>query len=385
MNMPHRLREASLGLALTPLVLLVALCCLLLFTGTGTALETEGTVQVSIDVSTAEPDALGTAPTEPAAPTPPPTVQFNEAPGRPETMYTVVRGDSLSAIAKRFLGDPMRYWELVEANKHRYPSITKNPDLIHPGWELIIPGSRSQAASSPYSEATPGIGIVRVDTSLNIRSGPWGSIIGSFNDADTVDIIGQEGDWYKIRHNGGVAYVHVNYIHTATRAAGTTPVNNPHHDPDPTLNTPSGDNEPVTPGAGRFGAAPCSPMPTRVSSEFGWRTHPTLGTRRHHDGIDLPIPNGTRLNALGDGTVIATGYESGGGRYIRIRYDNGLESFYCHLQSVSVRPGQRVAMGQEVSRSDNTGAYTTGAHLHMGIKRNGVYINPRSTGIPLPR
>ncbi|RCK80548.1 MAG: hypothetical protein OZSIB_3294 [Candidatus Ozemobacter sibiricus] len=40
-------------------------------------------------------------------------------------------------------------------------------------------------------------------------------------------------------------------------------------------------------------------------------------------------------------------------------------------------------MGQEIARSDNTGQWTTGPHLHMGIKRNGQYINPR-TVLKLP-
>lgn len=133
---------------------------------------------------------------------------------------------------------------------------------------------------------------------------------------------------------------------------------------------------------GRFGASP-SPGATRVSSEFGMRTHPISGQRRMHNGIDLPMPNGTRLNALGDGVVTAVGYESGGGRFVKIRFDNGMEAIYCHLQSSSVRNGQRVTMGQQIALSDNSGG-STGPHLHLGIKRNGAYINPRSAGIPLP-
>jgi LysM repeat protein len=54
--------------------------------------------------------------------------------------YAVVPGDSLWAIARRLLGDGSRYWDIVEANKTRFPSIAKNPDLIYPGWELVIPG-----------------------------------------------------------------------------------------------------------------------------------------------------------------------------------------------------------------------------------------------------
>lgn len=49
--------------------------------------------------------------------------------------YTVQSGDSLSKIAKQFYGDPMKYMAIFEANTH----ILKDPNLIHPGQELIIP------------------------------------------------------------------------------------------------------------------------------------------------------------------------------------------------------------------------------------------------------
>lgn len=53
----------------------------------------------------------------------------------PASKYTVKPGDSLSKIAKHFYGDPMKYTVIFEANKDQI----KNPDLIHPGQELIIP------------------------------------------------------------------------------------------------------------------------------------------------------------------------------------------------------------------------------------------------------
>jgi nucleoid-associated protein YgaU len=51
--------------------------------------------------------------------------------------YTVVGGDSLSKIAKKIYGDASRWKEIWEANKDK----VKNPDLIHPGQELKIPGA----------------------------------------------------------------------------------------------------------------------------------------------------------------------------------------------------------------------------------------------------
>jgi len=51
--------------------------------------------------------------------------------------YTVVGGDSLSKIAKKIYGDGRRWKEIFEANK----DTIKNPDLIHPGQVLKIPGA----------------------------------------------------------------------------------------------------------------------------------------------------------------------------------------------------------------------------------------------------
>ena len=51
------------------------------------------------------------------------------------TKHTVAKGESLSLIAKHYFKDPMKYKQIFEANKN----ILSNPDLIHPGQELIIP------------------------------------------------------------------------------------------------------------------------------------------------------------------------------------------------------------------------------------------------------
>jgi len=49
--------------------------------------------------------------------------------------HMVESGESLSLIAKHYYGDPMKYRKIFEANS----DLLDNPDLIHPGQELIIP------------------------------------------------------------------------------------------------------------------------------------------------------------------------------------------------------------------------------------------------------
>lgn len=111
-----------------------------------------------------------------------------------------------------------------------------------------------------------------------------------------------------------------------------------------------------------------------VTSEYGPRK---LFGNFHH-GIDIGCPTGTPALAIWDGTVVKTAYETGGGRYVDIKYDNGLVSRYYHLKSVNVKKGQKVKAGQKVALTDNTGTWTTGAHLHFEICQAGKKINPRT-------
>jgi len=72
----------------------------------------------------------------------PPATDFGSTTGTTgttgsEQSYTVVAGDSLSKIAKRFYGDANKWPRIHEANREQI----SNPDLIHPGQKLRIPGA----------------------------------------------------------------------------------------------------------------------------------------------------------------------------------------------------------------------------------------------------
>ncbi len=64
----------------------------------------------------------------------------------------------------------------------------------------------------PLTEGKSEQGTVDVETTLNIRTSPWGDIIGNLKGGDKVTIVGQSGDWYKISVNGKTAYVHTAYV-----------------------------------------------------------------------------------------------------------------------------------------------------------------------------
>lgn len=105
-----------------------------------------------------------------------------------------------------------------------------------------------------------------------------------------------------------------------------------------------------------------------VRSVFG---DPREGGRRQHHGIDVFAPAGTPALAAAAGRVIRVQTTDIGGKVVWVRDEaRGLSLYYAHLQSQSVRPGQRVERGDVVGHVGNTGnARFTPPHLHFGIYR----------------
>ena len=216
--------------------------------------------------------------------------------------------------------------------------------FIHSGY---VETANSPATAYDAYVNTPG-------SYLNVRTGPWGDIIGKFEHGANIEILGKEGDWFKVKYNNREAFVHSDYITKEAPAAAAAPA-----------------TAAASGGAG-FGGRPVEGGP--VTSEYGPRE---LYGNFHH-GIDLGVGTGTPLNSIGAGTVVSAGWDYGGGNTMVIKYDNGYTSVYCHMQGFSASAGQRVGQGQQVGTTNNTGAYTTGPHLHFGMKDpSGNYVNPR--------
>jgi murein DD-endopeptidase MepM/ murein hydrolase activator NlpD len=124
----------------------------------------------------------------------------------------------------------------------------------------------------------------------------------------------------------------------------------------------------------------------RVSSGFGWRTHPIMGYSRLHKGIDFAAPTGTPIMAAGDGVVEFIGWRGGYGNYIRIRHSNRYQTAYAHMSRFHprVRSGTRVSQGQTIGYVGSTG-FSTGPHLHYEIHVNGAAVNPNDAKLPIGR
>lgn len=102
----------------------------------------------------------------------------------------------------------------------------------------------------------------------------------------------------------------------------------------------------------------------RVTSPFGWRTHPITGRQNLHGGIDIAAPNGTPIMASKAGVVVISQYGSSYGNYVVISHPDGTRTLYAHMSQRNVSAGDTVRQGQTVGLVGSTGS-STGNHLHF--------------------
>lgn len=102
----------------------------------------------------------------------------------------------------------------------------------------------------------------------------------------------------------------------------------------------------------------------------------TRGFLQYHNGADLAKAGGCPVRAAASGRVIFSGWSSyGEGFNVRIDHGNGVQTVYYHGDSIWVKTGQSVTAGQEIMYMWTSGN-STGIHLHLGLKIDGVFIDP---------
>lgn len=91
-----------------------------------------------------------------------------------------------------------------------------------------------------------------------------------------------------------------------------------------------------------------------------------------HNGVDFRASVGTPILAMADGTVVGVGdtdltcYGASFGKFVFIKYNNGLSSTFGHLSLIKSKEGDTVRRGEVVGYSGATG-HVTGPHLHVSL------------------
>lgn len=116
------------------------------------------------------------------------------------------------------------------------------------------------------------------------------------------------------------------------------------------------------------------PISGTITSRFG-----STSSRRvsKHTGLDIAAPTGTKIKACAGGTVTFSGNKGSFGYMIVINHGNGVETWYAHCSKLYFSAGQQVNQGDVIAAVGNTGN-STGPHLHLEVRVNGVAYNPQN-------
>lgn len=119
----------------------------------------------------------------------------------------------------------------------------------------------------------------------------------------------------------------------------------------------------------------------RITSRFGYRTHPVTGNYGFHTGLDLAAPEGTPISAAFYGKIIETGSDDAWGNYVLMEHSENFATFYCHLSEIYVKEGAVIRQGETIGLVGSTG-WSTGPHLHFEVRINGIRVDPEKLLYP---
>ena len=117
------------------------------------------------------------------------------------------------------------------------------------------------------------------------------------------------------------------------------------------------------------------PVSAPVSDRFGTERRVNGVAQSTHQGVDYRVPAGTPVAALNRGTVLLARPLFFEGNCVVLDHGQGLLTLYLHLSEIRVKEGDHVERGEELGLSGATGR-ATGAHLHVAVRWQGVYLNP---------
>jgi murein DD-endopeptidase MepM/ murein hydrolase activator NlpD len=117
------------------------------------------------------------------------------------------------------------------------------------------------------------------------------------------------------------------------------------------------------------------PVIGHLTGAFGERMDPFSGEGAFHTGVDISSPYGDPVRVAADGVVIEADTRAGYGRLVIVDHGYGLTTWYGHLSSLNVIPGEQLKRGDIIGDVGVSGR-TTGPHVHYEVRINGAPVNP---------
>lgn len=130
----------------------------------------------------------------------------------------------------------------------------------------------------------------------------------------------------------------------------------------------------VSSGKVSLGISLIKPVSGVITSRFGVSSRIRSS---NHTGLDIANSTGTPIKAAASGTVTFAGYKGSYGYMVVISHGNGVQTYYGHCSQLYVSVGQTVSQGTTIAAVGSTGN-STGPHLHLEIRVNGVAYNPQN-------
>jgi murein DD-endopeptidase MepM/ murein hydrolase activator NlpD len=123
------------------------------------------------------------------------------------------------------------------------------------------------------------------------------------------------------------------------------------------------------------------PVKSQPTDSFGTRRVVTSSTDKTekietvHKGMDFRAPVGTQVRAANSGTVLLAQHLYYEGNCVILDHGLGLYTLYMHFSRIDVKPGQKIAMGEQLGLSGATGR-VTGPHLHWAVRFENASLDP---------
>lgn len=102
----------------------------------------------------------------------------------------------------------------------------------------------------------------------------------------------------------------------------------------------------------------------RLTARFGYSSSLWAST---HTGLDFAAPTGTPVVSVANGVVRSAGYDGSYGYKVVVAHEDGTETWYAHLSTMTVSPGENVVGGEQIGTVGSTGN-STGPHLHLEVR-----------------